>query len=64
MERIGQVGRGWAEAGEYDLAQHRAMDRAERVRIAAELRDRFFGKTHPDLRTLRLGVKGHRLVVA
>lgn len=26
--------------------------------------DRFFGETHPDLCTLRLGVKGHRLVVA
>ena len=51
MEPIAKKSKNFREAEEYDIYQHTQMSPSDRQSAAKKLRERYFGKNTPDVRT-------------
>ncbi len=51
MEHIVNKSKNFREAEEYDIHQHTQMSPSDRQAAAKKLRERYFGKNTPDVRT-------------
>jgi len=56
MERIAHKSTSFTEAEDWDIAQNKQMTFSERLRVADELKRRFYGGSCPDVRETRVCV--------